>query len=98
MLLARFCRGYNAPWASRLRSTAGVMPFGNYNPESQRDSIIQPRVATKELPWVDAPTMIYPNGVASSQRFSVTLNFRKALVLRLMPFGNSNTQSQRDSI
>jgi len=55
------------------------MPFGNSGLESQRDSIIQPRVATKELPWVNAPTMIYPKGVASSPRFSANLNFRKAL-------------------
>jgi hypothetical protein len=38
------------------------MPFGNSGLESQRDSIVQPRVATKELPWVNAPTMTYPNG------------------------------------
>jgi len=45
------------------------MPFGNSGLESQRDWIIQPKVATKELPWVNAPTMIYPNGVVSSPRF-----------------------------
>jgi len=70
------------------------MPFGISGLESQRDSIIQPRVATpglavvqrrrEELPWVNAPTMIYPNGVASSPRFVANLNFRKALGLGLI--------------
>ena len=58
-----------------------IMPFGNSELESQRDSIVQPRVATEELPWVNAPTMTYPNGVASSHRFPANLNFRKALGL-----------------
>jgi len=71
------------------------MPFGNSGLESQRDSIIQPRVATtglavvqrrrEELPWVNALTMIYPNGVASSPRFVANLNFRKALSLSHFP-------------
>jgi len=58
-----------------------LMPFGNSELESQRDSIVQPRVATEELPWVNAPTMTYPNGVASSHRFPANLIFRKALPL-----------------
>jgi hypothetical protein len=58
-----------------------LMPFGNSELESQRDSIVQPRVATEELPWVNAATMTYPNGVASSHRFPANLNFRKALGL-----------------
>jgi len=58
-----------------------LMPFGNSELESQRDSIVQPRVATEELPWVNAPTITYPHGVASSHRFPANLNFRKALPL-----------------
>ena len=33
--------------------------------ESQRDSIIQPRVATKELPWEADKQSPNPNGVAA---------------------------------
>ena len=62
-------------------SSLALMPFGNSELESQRDSIVQPRVATEELPWVNAPTMTYPNGVASSHQFPANLNFRKALRL-----------------
>jgi hypothetical protein len=44
------------------------IPFGNSEPESQRDSIIQRRVGElASLPWVNAATMLYPNGVASSR-------------------------------
>ena len=42
-----------------------VMPFGNSEAESQRDSILQPRVARDELPWVAVAKDFNPNGVAS---------------------------------
>jgi hypothetical protein len=37
--------------------------------EPQRGSIILPRVATQELPWVAVPITHYPDGVASALRF-----------------------------
>ena len=45
-----------------------LMPFGNSNEESQRDSGLQPRVARNELPWETGPTLDNPNGVASRRR------------------------------
>jgi hypothetical protein len=72
-------------------SRLNLMPFGNSELESQRDSIVQPRVATEELPWVNAPTMTYPNGVASPHRFPANLNFRKAL--RLNQVHNPDSES-----
>ncbi len=46
-----------------------VFPFRvfhkRHHAESQRDSISQPRVAASPLPWVNAPRIINPNGVAS---------------------------------
>ena len=66
-------RGNNFPLS------LGVLPFGNSEFESQRDSVLQPRVATKELPWVNGPTTTNPNGVAASPCFSANLNSRKAL-------------------
>ena len=65
------------PVAGQARRLA-IMPFGNSHPESQRDSIIQPRVATKELPWVNPPITTNPNGVADFPYLSTILNLRKA--------------------
>ena len=42
-----------------------LMPFGNSNEESQRDSGLQPRVARNELPWESGPKYDNPNGVAA---------------------------------
>ena len=40
--------------------------------ESQRDSVSKPRVASRELPWVNAPKhRPTPNGVASGQYYHV---------------------------
>ena len=33
--------------------------------QSQRDCVLQPRVASRELPWEKRPLTINPNGVAS---------------------------------
>ena len=74
--------GYSRPISNHHEIFGlNLMPFGNSELESKRDSIVQPRVATEELPWVNAPTMTYPNWVASSHRFPANLNFRKALGL-----------------
>ena len=45
-----------------------LMPFGNSNAESQRDSGSKPRVARNELPWENAPQTDNPNGVAARHR------------------------------
>ena len=45
-----------------------LMPFGNSNEESQRDSGLQPRVARNELPWEGGSTFDNPNGVAARRR------------------------------
>ena len=44
-----------------------LMPFGNSNAESQRDSGSKPRVARNELPWESVPNDNNPNGVAAPQ-------------------------------
>ena len=36
--------------------------------ESQRDSVMQPRVARNELPWVAGQIVFNPNGVVTSAR------------------------------
>ena len=60
--------------ARRQRSRGGgkcrlhVMPFGNSNAESQRDSGSKPRVARHELPWETGAEVNNPNGVAARLR------------------------------
>ena len=45
-----------------------LMPFGNSFAESQGDSILQPRVARNELPWVDVQTSSTLKGLNSYAR------------------------------
>jgi len=49
-----------------------LMPFGNSGLESQRDSIIQPRVATKELPWVNAAAATRPTQTSPRNSYCAT--------------------------
>jgi hypothetical protein len=37
-------------------------------PPSQRDCVLQPRVARNELPWENTPEIHNPNGVAARRR------------------------------
>ena len=57
-------RGHSANGRARL-SSARRRNRARTTPESQRDSGLQPRVARNELPWVNAPQIHNPNGVAA---------------------------------
>ena len=48
-------------------SSARRGPCVRATSESQRDSGLQPRVARNELPWVTAPSVHNPNGVAAGR-------------------------------
>ena len=50
------------------RSPAGGTPEQPALRQSQRDCVLQPRVARHELPWVRSQRRINPNGVASRSR------------------------------
>ena len=52
----------------RMPSSLALMPFGNSNAESQRDSGLKPRVARNELPWEMGPWANNPTGVAARRR------------------------------
>ena len=63
-----------APPTACRRPPQGVLPSPRSAAvlQSQRDCVLQPRVASRELPWVSVRAIFNPNGVVSALRHRAT--------------------------